>query len=838
LLVESLESRQLMTAMPFGAMANDLGEFMLGSVAVTPVLLESNGAIDANIYDWTTQQKSEVLSNIQVGLEWWTQLLAKKSSVHSLTWQIDTTYLDSPVPTSYEPITRISNDYTRWVPEFLSHVGFSQESTMDANIRRFNDSQRQKLGSDWSFTIFVVNSAPEQLFAPGGSFSRAFAFAGGLYFVTPSNRGPSTYTHETGHMFWARDEYRGGGNYYQRRGYYDSQNLNAYDLNPDPNFRQAASIMSAGVELDAAFLQVETAAATLAQIGWQDSDNDGIFDVLDVPLELKGIGRLDPARNEYHFLGTASAKTLPNRNGFGLQNDITLNRIGRIEYRLQPDSAWTTAHSYAIPAYQANVDIRIPLGNQAISQLEIRAIDPRTGITSNVFQGSLQQPDVTADSGITGFVWADISNDGSRQWNEPGLAGWLVQLVDASGRPVDLQGELEPDALPLGPIDDTDYPAVRIRAVGNDADGSLQVANDSRASTGTKVFSPYSPSFRDYVAGWRDDQQNLEVTFDVRQASVAVDVIGFSSQAYARLEAFSATGQLLERKTSVQLAIGQTTTLSLQRSSPEIAYIVVKGHLGTMIGIDQIRFGSPSQTLSGGSGEYYFPGLLPGSYQVLVTPESGYSMTSSPAGPIPAQVTAGQATAHIDHGFHRPSSPWQNPMLATDVSNDGAVAPQDVLLAINALRRHGSILLDDHSLPPQPYVDVDGDRQLSPLDVLVVINYLRRQSGGSGEAEGPSPGIMIIPSGVYGASADGEAAPSTTDELSSTLSHHFADRGRFDQPNRSRDRIAQPSEARLSDPASLPRQLSRRRLLSSRAEERSLAVRELAFAYWPDVADA
>jgi hypothetical protein len=97
---------------------------------------------------------------------------------------------------------------------------------------------------------------------------------------------------------------------------------------------------------------------------------------------------------------------------------------------------------------------------------------------------------------------------------------------------------------------------------------------------------------------------------------------------------------------------------------------------------------------------------------------------------------------------------------------------------------------------------------------------------------------MIIPSGVYGASADGEAAPSTTDELSSTLSHHFADRGRFDQPNRSRDRIAQPSEARLSDPASLPRQLSRRRLLSSRAEERSLAVRELAFAYWPDVADA
>ncbi len=154
-----------MASLPYGAMANDTGEYMLGRIAVTPVLLESNGAIDANAYDWTPAQKEHVYNQVVEGMQWWSQLLAKKSSVHTLDWVFDRTYLDNPVPTSYEPIRRRSDDYVRWVPEFLDHVNFDQESNIDSNIRRFNDSQRQKLEADWSFTIFVVNSAPNELFA-------------------------------------------------------------------------------------------------------------------------------------------------------------------------------------------------------------------------------------------------------------------------------------------------------------------------------------------------------------------------------------------------------------------------------------------------------------------------------------------------------------------------------------------------------------------------------------------------------------------------------------------------------------------------------------------------
>lgn len=754
--MEMLESRQLMASLPFGATPNDTGEFLLGRVAVTPILLESNGAIDTNVYNWTPQQKADVLANLQTGLDWWKQLLATKSTVHTLDWVIDTTYLDTPVATSYEPIKRVSNDYVKWVPEFLSFVGFNQTSNIDTNIRQFNDSQRTKNNTDWSFSVFIVNSDSDDLFASGGSFSRAFAFAGGLYFVTPANRPGSTYTHETGHMFWARDEYPGGGNFAQKRGYYDSQNLNAVDLNPNPNFQQQLSIMSAGVSLDTAYSTLVTAQATLAQLGWQDSDGDGIFDVLDVPLELNGVGRFDSSRNEYRFQGSAKAKALPNRNSSGLQNDITLNKIGRIEYRINSAASWTTILSPNV--YQIDLDLRIPVPTGSTGTIEIRAIDPRLGITSGVFQGSLAGFDATSNSGLNGFVWSDTINDGQRQVNELGLAGWTVQIVDALGSLVDFQTKIEPDLLPLGNVATNAYSGVTLRAVGLDADGTAAIAADIRASTGSKVFVPYSPLTSSYLEGWRDDEQNLEARFTDLQAVVSVDVFGLDTNSYARLDAYSSNGELLERVSSTALAIGQKTTLSLNRASFDVAYVVVKAHANTRIGIDNLRFGAASQTLTGTAGEYRLPGVAPGTYNIKVTPSTGYVGTAPVSGVRSATVNSGLPTTHVDFGFFRPASPWQNQSLNVDVNNDGDVSPLDVLQVINSLARNGSIALDGSSVQHQPFVDVDGDRSLAPIDVLVVINYLARQSrGGSGEA-GPSTPFFLVNTGLPNEPADGEPA--------------------------------------------------------------------------------
>ncbi|MCC6512053.1 MAG: protein containing Planctomycete extracellular domain protein, partial [Pirellulaceae bacterium] len=290
--LETLEARWVRAALPFGAMAEDTGEFMLGRVAVTPVFLESNGVVDNNTENWNTAHINEVVGKLNEGFQWWQDLLATQSSVHSLEFVIDRTYVDNPAPTVYEPINRPSDAYALWSQEFLMRTGFDESTSLEQNMREFNNAQRLKANADWAFTVFVVNSEVEGegTFAPG-SFSRAFAFAGGLFFVVPSTRPASTFAHETGHMFWARDEYAGSASYFTQRGYYNTQNTNAVDNNPNLNFQQAPSIMAAGSSLTTAYDTMVSPASTLAMLGWQDSDGDGIFDILDVPLHLDGVGR-------------------------------------------------------------------------------------------------------------------------------------------------------------------------------------------------------------------------------------------------------------------------------------------------------------------------------------------------------------------------------------------------------------------------------------------------------------------------------------------------------------------------------------------------------------------
>ena len=188
---------------------------------------------------------------------------------------------------------------------------------------------------------------PDDAFAPGGRFSTAFAFEGGRFVVSPSGRPASTFAHEIGHIFWAFDEYSGGDGYLERRGYYDTQNLNAAN-NPAPGFTQVPSIMANNSLRATAYANHTSSPSSLEMIGWKDSDGDGIFDVLDVPLALEGSGFYDAPAGVYRFQGRSVVQTLPNRNPSGLQNDITINRIRKVEYRID-GGAWQLAQTRERP---------------------------------------------------------------------------------------------------------------------------------------------------------------------------------------------------------------------------------------------------------------------------------------------------------------------------------------------------------------------------------------------------------------------------------------------------------------------------------------------------------
>ena len=80
--VESLEQRQLLAGLPFGAHAHDTGEFMLGDVVVTLVAMESDGSLDPNLEDWNQEHLDEVTSRVAEGLAWWEDTLEVYTPIH------------------------------------------------------------------------------------------------------------------------------------------------------------------------------------------------------------------------------------------------------------------------------------------------------------------------------------------------------------------------------------------------------------------------------------------------------------------------------------------------------------------------------------------------------------------------------------------------------------------------------------------------------------------------------------------------------------------------------------------------------------------------------------
>ncbi|WP_203328907.1 dockerin type I domain-containing protein [Candidatus Laterigemmans baculatus] len=719
--VESLEERRLLSAvpltssLPLGATPRDTGEYLLGRVAVTPVLLESDGSFDPSTEDWTSEEIDAVLATLAEGTQWWVDTLATLTDRHSLEFVIDEQFARNPQPSPYEPIDRPSNDFPAYVGRFLDDQGFADEGTLADAMRAFNHAQRQAHATDWAFTVFIVDSSHDTLnedglFAPGGDFSQAFAFAGGLFFITPSARPASTHAHELGHIFWARDEYPGAGSWTDRRGYYNAQNTNAAD-NPTPGFVQQPSIMSAGEVLREAYENHLSPASTLAMVGWQDSDGDGVFDVLDVPLELNASAVYSTESESLRVVGSASAVALLNANSSGTQSDITLNRVSRLEYRID-GGAWLTA---ATPdAQQVEFDLEIPLA-ASFSEVELRVIDATTGITSPTIQVPRDRP-AGNDAALSGFVFLDRDGDSAWDADEALLPAATVSLVGFAEGTV---GRVEPDDFAGGGIP-SDQPGVQIVATGGGVLSGL-VASAGNSSSIAEFF--YRDNSLNIGNRWNARAgREFSATFDTPTATARITAIGGVDGAFARFAAYDIDGKLIARDTVGPLSVGQSATLRVSDPTGSIHRVVASGHAGTDVGLDDLRFGPPATITSDAVGRFSVADLPDGRYTLDVQPRLGIHGLA--AGPIEVDVVAGAAVPLAVPLVVVPS-PWQNPLHALDANNDGIVSPLDALVVINDLNRIGGRILDA-SDPEGPFVDINGDGWLSPLDALQVVNYLNR----------------------------------------------------------------------------------------------------------------
>ncbi|WP_436716816.1 dockerin type I domain-containing protein [Roseiconus lacunae] len=716
---------------PFGATPVDTGEFLLGTITVTPVFFESDGSIDSNTEDWTAQEIDATLAKIEDSVQWWADLLATKTSVHTLDFVVDETYARNPVQTGYEPITRTSDTFQRYVGSWLTGLGYGDAPSIERAVHLFNDSQRQSYQTDWAFTVFVVDSSNDAdgFFADGG-FLGAFAYPGGLFMVIPSERPTSTYSHEMGHIFWARDQYPGAGSWTDQRGYYNAQNYNAAD-NPTPGFVQQDSIMRGGSASVNAFNQLVTEPSALAMVGWQDSDGDGIFDVADVPLTIDAIATFDAENQTFDVTGSAAVDTLANRNSAGMQSDITLARIRELEYRLD-GGAWQTA----LIADDTEITFDLDIDAAGASTLDFRAIDTSTGITSEILSASTLIPAFSGLGGVYAFL--DTNENGRRDEGESLFTNGTLNLKRSDGSSLSYQA-FDAATLPAGNV--ASQGGVTLSAVGDDTDGQIAVRTSTTDLSGVSVFQ-----FFDTDRGvWKDafgaDQQ-LQVSGDQTVGAVVVDFratdtggYGYENGSYARVEAYDSAGNLIERVTSPLIMAGETGRVSLHHSTGQIAKVLIFGHAETEILVESIQFGTESIAETEGDGLLAIDGLAVGQYQLETTADNLIYQFSSTTIPLELNESMNSVALPV----FQVDSPRFNQTLPGDTNGDGMVSVRDALVVINDIARLGNRTLGPDELSGFD-VDVNNDGVVSPIDALRVINLLSiaRTEGEIAEGESVS----------------------------------------------------------------------------------------------------
>jgi hypothetical protein len=820
---ETLEARTVLA--PFGAFPDDTGEYMLGDVLVTVVLMESDPTLpgaDLNTEDWTPESIAAVQDKVQTAMNWWKETLASADQFYYnpelplLDFKYDWTWTLNPVRTPYEPINRYTSYHELWINDFLTQpdVNFAQSLDIYKDVKAFNNFQREKYNTDWAFTIFVVNSTADEddLFpknpspAPGEiSYQGAFAFLGGQFLVVPSDRPTMTFAHETGHIFYALDEYSTGHSYYLKSGYYNTQNTNGIRENPVPGFvgLQQPSIMATGTAQSIAWQQFITSDSSMAAIGWLDSDGDGVMDVLDVPFSLKGKGTYDPVTGEYRFEGTSTVRTLPNKNTFGSQhsnlvyNDISINKIRRVEYSID-GGEWTTIKEFDNPGYSSSFEVTVTGLTPGPHSIRFRTFDHRTGAASEEFVGTITPenqstpPQLSQYAGaITGFAYRDTNGNGQWDPDESPLSGWTVELRNIDDEPLILSQTIEPDDYEENTILNSIKPGVTLSVIGATAEGGLVMSRTSIRGVG-KVFYAGSTASETFATIRTPSgtslatDRRLKIDFSVPVSAVSLKAISAAldgqTKSVGRLDAYDTHGNLVGRYTTGALGIGASEVMTITRPAADIKYVIASSHLETEVLFDSLVIGPATSTTTNADGSFEITALPPGQYNVKILTKPNYI----PGSPLDEMRTVSVQPDSTDannlyFGFQFTGNPWHNVDSPLDVNGVGGITAFDALLVINYLNLHPETsLLVASEAQPNYYIDVNNDNQCTAFDALVVINWLNLHFSSGGEPQAPPgdnpfPGPTdtdIINGSTGGGDSGGEGA--NVPEVAQTAQQYFA----------------------------------------------------------------
>jgi hypothetical protein len=296
-------------------------QYMAGEVAVLLVLPESDGSLEPSTEDWTPEQIAAISAQTQAGLDWWAQQLP----LANLHFTLRTTV----APTGYEPINHGLSSEGDWISDVFTRLGYQGANHFDQAYNAIY-GLRDELGTDWATAIFVVNSEENtsDRFIDGRF---AYAYVGGPFMVLTSDGGSygtsklaSVIAHELGHSFGALDQYAAARTSCTRTsGYLSSPTTNSQTGGC------ATVVPSIMLEPINAFPLNQIDPSALAQVGYRDSDEDGLIDPLDTTPVLEATMNA-PAEGRPTLSGRAYDVGFPSP----LQRIVSINTITQVEYRV------------------------------------------------------------------------------------------------------------------------------------------------------------------------------------------------------------------------------------------------------------------------------------------------------------------------------------------------------------------------------------------------------------------------------------------------------------------------------------------------------------------------
>ena len=429
----------------YGTRWTDTSELMIGRVAVPLLFPESDGSIDANLYNWTPALRDSILRSATRGLLKWTALAAARGV--PLTFLIE---VHASLPTGYEPITRTVSQELDWIAQVLKPLaGYGNDAEKEAYD--VANAARARLGAHWATLLIAVQNDTDTDGAfPDGLI--AHANLGGPWYVVPINnlntQAPLDFymEHEMTHMFWALDEFPASNAWWSctlTTGYFGWPNANSAIPTNGYCGLDARCVMK-GVYLDS------LCTATEGQIGWADRDLSGVLDLYETRPAVKIESWGDESTtlpSPIRITGRASDVAFPNSNPFlfGAGDSITIATIDSLWYRVDDAGPWVP-----LPSVDGVMDqgaerftfvLTLPVGDHVVRFLALNS-SGRTGLVPDSVQVKVSSPsgppapgDGSPPASVTA---APTPSRGPVRLTLRGPAGAeaTAEIFDASGRRV------------------------------------------------------------------------------------------------------------------------------------------------------------------------------------------------------------------------------------------------------------------------------------------------------------------------------------------------------------------------------------------------------------------